>query len=355
MNQTNHTASTEIRCPRCGYDQRGVISTWLESCPMQGTCAECGLNIEWAEILSAKLKRPHWCLEYAESLRDGVGRTVASIGTVFLPWLMWRSLKMSHPPRIRRLLLVIIMFAATFALLAYLSARINASAQMYYRFARQPNCTVNVGFWTVCAQSVFSPWSHQSPGTVTFRGMVRPYPSPSEYSITAFTIMRQYWWITKGPLQRDALAPLPYCVLLLAIFPLGFLILPRTRRKAKVRWIHLLRIWLYGLFWLIAPVSALLIANHLAGWDENWSVRMYVCFTALVYVGTPLFIMLFWQAAVRRYLRMPHSVGVAFGVGAITWLLAQAILFYAANPISPSEFLELSGKAIWGPQYRSSH
>ena len=55
----------EARCPRCGYDLRGVVATWAEACPLQSTCSECGLALEWSEVVGARARRPGWCVEFA--------------------------------------------------------------------------------------------------------------------------------------------------------------------------------------------------------------------------------------------------------------------------------------------------
>ena len=34
-----------IGCPRCGYDQRGMVESWTLQCPLTGECAECGLAL----------------------------------------------------------------------------------------------------------------------------------------------------------------------------------------------------------------------------------------------------------------------------------------------------------------------
>ncbi|MFB3103994.1 MAG: hypothetical protein ACE1ZA_03615, partial [Pseudomonadales bacterium] len=51
------------RCPRCGYDLRGAIGTWADQCPLHGTCAECGLQFVWAEVLHPEKFEPQWCVE----------------------------------------------------------------------------------------------------------------------------------------------------------------------------------------------------------------------------------------------------------------------------------------------------
>lgn len=46
-------------CPRCGYDQRGILDTWKpdEPWPLDGTCSECGLLFAWLDVFRPERKR----------------------------------------------------------------------------------------------------------------------------------------------------------------------------------------------------------------------------------------------------------------------------------------------------------
>ena len=57
--------SRDPRCPRCGYDLRGVVTTWADACPLESTCSECGLFFAWSEVIGPLAPRPGWCVEFA--------------------------------------------------------------------------------------------------------------------------------------------------------------------------------------------------------------------------------------------------------------------------------------------------
>jgi hypothetical protein len=57
-------------CPRCGYDQRGVIDSWKESCPLVGVCSECGLDLDWRLVLDPALRGPKWSFEHGGRWRS---------------------------------------------------------------------------------------------------------------------------------------------------------------------------------------------------------------------------------------------------------------------------------------------
>lgn len=56
------TISSVSKCPRCGYDLRGTIATWMQQCPLEGQCTECGLRFEWRELMSVRFLMPRWCI-----------------------------------------------------------------------------------------------------------------------------------------------------------------------------------------------------------------------------------------------------------------------------------------------------
>ena len=68
--------------------------------------------------------------------------------------------------------------------------------------------------------------------------------------------------------------------------------------------------------------------------------------TAISIFAIPLAAVLFWQAALRRYLRMSQSLGVAIAVVVMSWLAANAVMFYCLNPMTPSEMIELIKSAF---------
>ena len=79
-------------CPRCGYDLAGVVESWNHaeslSCPLNGTCSECGLGFEWADVFRSKdTEKPMtpWLMFWAV-----LGCTIAVIG---VPWLIMLLLR----------------------------------------------------------------------------------------------------------------------------------------------------------------------------------------------------------------------------------------------------------------------
>ena len=93
------------------------------------------------------------------------------------------------------------------------------------------------------------------------------------------------------------------------LFCVGFFaFLPISRRRAKVRWAHLVRIGAYSLALLVLPPIAVLLGAFVIG-----------VFAALF---TPILLFVWWWQATARYLRMPHAVVVALAAVVMAALAA---------------------------------
>ena len=95
-------------CPRCGYDQRGVIDRWQDTCPMEGTCSECGLDFLWRDVLNPHFATPEWCVEFSRGVPRIAVTILTTAAMTLRPWRFWRELRMSHPIHPRRLALFMI-------------------------------------------------------------------------------------------------------------------------------------------------------------------------------------------------------------------------------------------------------
>lgn len=118
--------------------------------------------------------------------------------------------------------------------------------------------------------------------------------------------MRPYW----TPMVLVAVIPLSCTV--------AFAALPISRRRAKVRWAHLVRAMLYSyaFVWIAAWLS--LIAGV-------WDSRALDTITSLYWMAAPLLLISFWWCAARFYLRMSHGLAVAISVTVIGILLPTAV------------------------------
>lgn len=109
------------------------------------------------------------------------------------------------------------------------------------------------------------------------------------------------------------------------VLPAGFVLLPISRRRARVRWGHVLRVALYSLVVLSLPGSAsllMLVIEPVAG--SRWTSLLHVGHEAACVLMIPLLIG-WWAAAVRRYLHISNGWAVALAFAAVGILLAALI------------------------------
>jgi hypothetical protein len=76
-----------VACPICGYDQRGAVAAWTDSCPLEGTCSECGHVFEWAALLSRRVRDEMELFDCATRLRGY--SFVYTILVIVRPWRLW--------------------------------------------------------------------------------------------------------------------------------------------------------------------------------------------------------------------------------------------------------------------------
>lgn len=116
-----------VDCPRCGYDQRGTIATWCDSCPLSATCTECGLRFLCAEVFHPEKFEPLWCVEFCAPAPISFLRSCFStFARSFVSWHFWSRLKMSHRIRPMRIALYLLALTAPLILL-YVAAQTTAA------------------------------------------------------------------------------------------------------------------------------------------------------------------------------------------------------------------------------------
>ncbi len=124
-------------CPKCGYDQSGEAATWTDSCPIAGTCPECGLGFDWADVFEPSRVHLPWYVEHATKKRAAILRIPATLGNLTIPNRFWSKLSVASPVYPYRLwawvavgIVALYLFATTLsiALSAYSTLRWNQLA-----------------------------------------------------------------------------------------------------------------------------------------------------------------------------------------------------------------------------------
>ncbi len=98
----NHNAHQPI-CPKCGYDQSGEIATWESQCPVQGTCPECGLSFDWADVFDPSRVFLSWYFEHTSKKLAAARRIPSTLWNLVIPNRFWKKLSVQSPVYPKRL------------------------------------------------------------------------------------------------------------------------------------------------------------------------------------------------------------------------------------------------------------
>ena len=319
---------------------------------MRGTCTECGLAIYWAEVLVPEKFEPPWCVEYVKPLRRFAWAWVHTVVRSGRPFLFWSTLKMSMSTRPARLTAYVVMLllpmlfagisiqtvvaiqvrnlvqqqmqsqqAQAVGYVAQLQRMLrDANLAAHHRRTIQqqlasmntsPTWSINHSYGAAVAEAVLLPWQSISYGTTTWSGGTVPYVAPRDLHsmLLGQTIGGRSSWRTENAILTASCFSVGMWIAL--AMPLAFVLLPISRRRAKVRWGHLARVTCYGMVIPAAIVTCMLgcIAVGYAYSDaRDASIGLA---HALGRYGMVLCILVWWVAAIRCYLRIPHGWAIA--------------------------------------------
>lgn len=299
-------------CPRCGYDQSGIIATWdsADACPLEGTCSECGLTILWRDLLNPQWTLPRWSFEHRAGWWQ-VGVHLRTCCAALRPWSFWTRMTM-HFPIVRSRLL---RHAAAALLASHLVIALGAA-----RFAHHTAQT-----WTLTPSGAFYPATTSQMAVAQIQAALDAFVWP--YGYVRLAAPRNTWaslpevpvWLAHGHLWT-------------CLTPAAFFILTQSLRRIPVRRRHLLRGWAYGLtplplvagLWLIvdAPATGVFVGGPGPAPANNTMSSWLVAAMAA-------WQLLYWSMFARRYLALPHPWAVAVGMLAIGGLAAGVLIVLA--------------------------
>lgn len=269
-----------------------MVATWGDTCPVQGRCTECGLDFLWRDLLNPVYQRQARFVEHARRglLRSGLRTLLAS----WLPRRFWRELQMHHVLALRRLCFMHV-WTIVFSLA----------------------CVGGVVLWEVLARVS---WSWGSPSQVAL------------FQIEAFFSMaptREPYW-SYVPSMGDVAMSCGVWLATFALIPGSLVLLPQTRKRAKLHQGHIARLGLYAL----GLIPLLLVVRLIVHMEiiENASslASRYIVFYRISMMVVTLgvqacIIWWFWRCALRHYAKIPHPEGVATAAMAIALLLGLAL------------------------------
>jgi hypothetical protein len=246
-----------VLCPRCDYDLAGQVGNWHPhgastegaACPLHATCSECGLVFEWSLVMRPSLATPRWLVEARPMAGDSFGwfglralwgvawRAWATQARLLRPGRFWRRVGLQAPVRPTRLAMWIAL--CPIGLIALLTLVFSLVALPDY---------LPGGVWSVhgALQGAKRVLIAHRTGIMEDLNSANRLLSPWHKPV----------WISS----------LLACVLMASLM---LLVLPDTRRVARVRARHVLRVLVYGLGWgviaLVLGAGQGAMAANLAG------------------------------------------------------------------------------------------
>lgn len=280
---------------------------------MSGRCTECGLAFEWRELLSTKIRMARWCVEYAGT----PGRLVVNSTRTFVrslwPFGFWKQLELANEIRPRRLAA----YAALLTLLLYAIMAGSHGITVWHQVALWSGTVVQAGTsplilsWTDYVVLSLMPWR--------------------DVAVTSWGMTSGHVWQAHG---QSIVVMVGFMLLVHWSCAAAYVVLPVSRRVAKVRWIHIFRIAMYGLA-LIGLIAALEMVGTvlLAVGSTTWPpLVVNILVGVMTVAGFAFFpgLLVWWSTASGHYVRMhyPWAIGASVTVLGLLFCLT-AIMWYA--------------------------
>lgn len=308
-----HLIHFDVHCARCSHDLRGksvptcpackLDFSWRQAAPLDqltcgkcnyhlyglsdSRCPECGAAVDWNEALLRYRRREKPLFEYR--WRD---RPIRSFFRTWLlamrPKRLWQTIDLHDPPQVKPLIAWIVLFLLTTAL------------------------CIPIGFGV-------GDWIQNRPlfGVTSRAGFLN-----AAYDLLA-------------SIQRFIFLPgiyvLPSLMLLWVVFSFASLMVFRqSMRLCKVRSAHVFRVCAYSLLTHV-PLFMLLLFSAVFSTSFFQRIMPFglrrAYFSRDLYLWCALFILVVWslRQGYRHYIKMPHSLGVAFASQVIAILATMAI------------------------------
>jgi hypothetical protein len=192
--------------------------------------------------------------------------------------------------------------------------------------------------WNAIVEAVLHPRRAVSAGTITIGGRIVQYPAPiNSHSMLDMYLGSRRWSRSFGERLADARWSLGTFAWIYVFLPAGFVLLPISRRRAKVRFGHIVRVACYGLF---IPVTIVFAVQILVAVGYGLPNSLRTCAELvdfLVFLLPLAMLAVWWAVAIKRYLKIPHGPLVVLSLGAISFLLWLGVVWY----LWPDTVLEL--------------
>ncbi|MGJ8637313.1 MAG: hypothetical protein ACSHX5_10755 [Phycisphaerales bacterium] len=300
-------------CPKCGYDQSGTIATWKNQCPTQGLCNECGINFQWSDIFDPSRTNLPWYTEHARSLSQLITRTLPTFLRLINPKSFWKQV---HPTTVIKLKPLVLWF-----ILLSLAAHILVSAINMYSFYAQHAGTTS-WYWTNFKAGGVYAYPELALNTI-FKSVFDFRIHQSNTGIDSIKVNFAGWNIFSTLFLRPLSASLGFNIMWLLVL----LVIPTTRRLAKIRKAHICRAFILSLIstLLILQLTRLHYQYRMNSWRVWNSGLGFKSYLNLILIWQ----LLFWIAAIKSWKIKSPKLLIALGTTAalLFALFLNTILF----------------------------
>lgn len=260
----------QLTCLHCGYHLYGLRET---------RCPECGESFSWEEVLAEYHRHRIPLFEYQwrrRPVRSFVGTWLRALR----PGKFWRSIDIHDPPQVSPLIVMVAVGLMFFTLWV----------PMFYGV----NTWLYTGLWV--------------PGV--------GWTAPSVGKLPADVLRRV--------LDPSAYTPLLVVATWCATSFVALMIFRQSMRLCKVRTVHVLRVWAYGVP-LMLPLA--MVAVSVLLWGTTVSMGIWLSEVIIPMIPLVFLAHVIWSLdrGYKHYLRMPHSSAVA-GASQIVALLGAATI-----------------------------
>ncbi|MEM7228232.1 MAG: hypothetical protein AAF432_05375 [Planctomycetota bacterium] len=311
-------------CPRCGYALNGQIAAWTDQCPLDGTCAECGLEFAWGDLLTNRLHTPKWCIEFGRK-RSIPLRLLGTLMMMCWPWKFWKDLKLEHAIRPARFLVfylaAIMVLYVAMAGTVYVEHRFGELARslQYVPAGLQPS--ISLADEVIYGLKILAmPWADTTSLDYTVNVVPFNYLSSPGEILTGMIKEFLFYVLAIGMLVH------------IGVMVASFCLLPASRRRARVQWRHIARI---GMYQTAVPMAYMCLSCTAECADfvifsltPTYTEYYFIVDMIAYFLWVP-FNAIWWSVAVGRYMRMPHG----WAVGILLTILSTLLLPFCLVPI----------------------
>jgi hypothetical protein len=243
-------------CPRCGYDQTGTVDTWTDQCPLESLCPECGYTFAWSDVWYLDRHKLSGFFEHEKGHWPSFVAAWRTLLWVLVPFVFWSRVQMHHEVRVRRVLLwSVVVFASMWAAVSILRA-----VAFYLDGASGVGVGSTISTTLIDLSNAFVfPVFYLDSTAWSFAPNGMPISRPG----LSVNFLLVYWSPVFLGIVGQAVA-----------VPILLLLLPVTRRRCKIRKVHVLRAAVYGQSWVFFHLLLLLISALIGAIDADWDLAL---------------------------------------------------------------------------------